>query len=607
MFIEELHLISFKGFKDFRLKCSQLTTLVGLNNSGKTSILNAVQLVYDICVFAFGGYSRRDIERPDFSSPRWSSDPSYGVNRINLGDPDAIWLNKKTSVPCKIIVKFTGEVEVRLEIVGRNLYKLDISVNSETIKNSISELNNQKIIENIFELRPTYVPPVGGLSPSESFLHYPTLKEKLDKGQISECWRGNLYWLCNDGNDEDFNKVSEIVKKYLPEALIRPPKLARDGNSQILIEFEQDNITFDISTSGGGLRTIMSLAVVLYFSRSKCLLLDEPDAHLHSSLQRSVAQMLLDHTFENNIQILMTSHSPDFIAEVPVEYFIWVDRNNNEGKTCNSIGKYLLELGAITKDDAIRAYGADKILFIEGLTDRKVLSQLFNNYCKINSNLKNPFEDNTTIVCKLPNGKGDVKNLPTIQKILSKIFKKNVKIASLVDNDYNISPKNTNECNKMSFLLNLKLGRKEIENYLIEPDVIENAVKCLIKDRNERFNKSAHAPTKKEIESKIDKILNDHEIKENLKYQVMPKHRNGLNKKLDKSTKEKETEEWFEKNWNDQNWRIKNCSGKKVLAKLSDWCKEEYSISLTPNKIIEYLQQCPEDIQEIIKKINEFF
>ena len=64
MFIEELKLTLFKGFREFTLACSPFTCLVGLNSQGKTSILQAIRLLHDIITFAF-----RNGDQPDFAKP----------------------------------------------------------------------------------------------------------------------------------------------------------------------------------------------------------------------------------------------------------------------------------------------------------------------------------------------------------------------------------------------------------------------------------------------------------------------------------------------------------------------------------------------------------
>ncbi len=384
MFIEEIRLTSFKGFQDFTLKCSPFTTLVGLNSRGKTSILQAVQLLYDILVHAFGRQ-----KQPQFSNPpAWEADPSYGINRLNFSDPDALWLNKKTSEPCNISIKLSEGVEVRLEVAGRSRYKLNVlKDNVSIVANSINQPEHRKIIEDIFALRPIYVPPIGALSPVEPLLSRPELERQLDMGRMSECWRSNLFWLYNDGRKEDFDRVEGIVQRYLPSAKIRLPKLNHDTPPKVEVQFEEETI-FDISTSGGGLRTLLNLATIMHFSQSQCLLLDEPDAHLHSSLQKDIARMLLNYAAENDVQIFAATHAPDFIAEVPVESLVWIDRAKTEGIACSGIGRFLIDLGAITKAEAIRAFGADKILFVEGSLDRGVLTQLID--C---SGKKNPFKD----------------------------------------------------------------------------------------------------------------------------------------------------------------------------------------------------------------------
>jgi len=612
MLIEELHLISFKGFNDFKLKCLQFTTLVGMNSSGKTSILQAIQFVHDAFKFTFGGYSNSDIQRPDFTRPHWSTaefgyGPQQMINRINSGDPDALWLNKKTSTPCEISLKLSGGIEIRLEITNKSNYTLDLLVDNISVKDRIREPEYQKVIEYFFSLSPTFVPPTASLPPWENFSNYPDLRQKLDKGLVGECWRSYLFWLSQSRGERDSNSVVETVQRYLPNTVLRLPGLSRHNPAQVLIEFEENETAFDISVSGGGLRTIASLAVILYFARSKCLLLDEPDAHLHSTLQRQVAQMLIDHAFEKNVQVFVTSHAPDFIAEIPVEYLTWVDRTKRESLTCNEVGRFLADLGAVTKADAIRNYGANKILFIEGGLDRTVISQLVACYCQESSDRINPFTDSSVIIAELPNGKGDRKHLAAFQQLLSETFKINVKIACIVDNDYDIPDNNSVADIDGSTILLLRLQRKEIENYLLDSDVIIKAVEDFLEKRRERGGTSINCPTVEEIQTGLDEILDDPKIRSRVKCQVLPKYRERLSNYLDPSTKERQGEEWFDQKWSDEDWRIRNCPGKEVLKRLRTWCQKNYSLTLTDPKLAMALQQCPDDLREIIGKLQEYF
>jgi predicted ATP-dependent endonuclease of OLD family len=399
------------------------------------------------------------------------------------------------------------------------------------------------------------------------------------------------------------------VQKYLPDTVLKLPQLTHQSPPQVLIEFEEDETNFDISVSGGGLRTISSLAVILHFSKSRCLLLDEPDAHLHSTLQHQVAQMLLDHCVEKNVQVFVTSHAPDFIAEIPVEYLTWIDRTKQESRSCNGVGQFLADLGAVTKADAIRNYGANKILFVEGGIDRTVLSKLASYFFQKDSTRINPFADSSIIIAELPDGKGDSKYLDAFQKILFEAFRIDVKIACIVDNDYELSINDSSikDVSASNTLL-LQLNRKEIENYLLDYEVIAQAAAALVEERKKYTGKSISYPTVEEIKAEVNSILDSPEIRSTVKCQLVPKYREKiLDSSLDTSTKERKGEEWFDKNWNDENWRIRNCPGKEVLKRLRTWCQQTYGLTLTPPKLAATLHQLPDDVQEIMDKLQEYF
>ena len=54
MHLEELDIHNFRGFKDYTLKLNPFNVLIGENNSGKTSVLQAIQLVYESIQVLFG-------------------------------------------------------------------------------------------------------------------------------------------------------------------------------------------------------------------------------------------------------------------------------------------------------------------------------------------------------------------------------------------------------------------------------------------------------------------------------------------------------------------------------------------------------------------------
>ena len=597
MLIEELHLTSFKGFRDFTLKCSQFTTLAGLNNSGKTSILRAIQLAHDILKFAFGNK-----ERPDFSAPQWVSNPTTAINRISSGDPDALWLHKKTGEACIISVKYSGNVELILEIAGRNQYRLDLCVNGSSVTASEIAPQFRQTIAELFVLRPSYVPPLGTVAPGEDHVTHPQLMSQLEKGRSSQFWRARLFWQYNDGRKERFHEVAQTVQKYLPNARILPPALTHDSPSQIEISFEEEGTDFDISTSGGGLRTILDLASTMVFSNSKCILFDEPDAHLHGSLQRSVARMLFDYAQENEVQVFVATHSPEFLKEVPLEHLVWIDRNEQSGRACDSLGRLLVNLGAISSIDALRAKGANKLLFVEGSLDRQILAHLFGL-----TECRNPFEDEQLIVANLRSGKGDRCHIEAFRRLLLEALEIEMAVGCITDMDYDITERGKErESDKPDCLL-LTLARKEVENYLLDAQAIKAAAEKDAELRRRQGRPSVQGPTIEEIDAKMDALMDGRGIRSQVKCQVLPRYRETLPGSMDDATKEKRAEDWFGARWKDREWRIAHCPGKQVLAGLRTWLKKDFSLNLSAANLCSALVHCPNDVAEMAAKLTSYF
>lgn len=595
MIIESLHLTSFKGFKDFELECSQFTVLVGPNSGGKTSVLEAIQLLLDFVVFTFGGKAD-----PDFSNPRWQTNPQTVLGRLAVGDEDAIWLDKKTSEACKLSARLAGNTEVVLSLTGRSQYELDIRRDGNTIRDEMAEGENRRLVKQLFGLRANYVPAIGTIPPTEQWLPYPQYQSEVDRGRASANWRLGLYWLYNDGQKDEYEKVTELVEHYLPGCRVQAPRQTHENPAQVMITFEEAGTAFSITTGGGGLQTLLNIAGVLHFSQSRCFLFDEPDAHLHGTLQRDVAQMLQEYAADNDAQIFVATHSPDFISEIPIESLVWINRQQGSARKCESLGEYLVNLGSISKADAIRSCGADKVLFLEGALDWGVLRRF---WC--NSGMeRNPFTDSSVIRGKLPDGKGGATHLAAIQEVLLNTFGLNTKLAALTDLDYDLPLAAGDGGETSGTPPVLSLPRKEVENYLISSELLAAAVQ----EANEQSRKPREKlPTAEEIQGIIDDVLNTQRIRDQVKHQLVPAYRETLEKGWDVTRKEAEGDRWFDTNWANRGWQICHCPGKEVLKEIRRRLQETYGITVTTPRLIRKLETFPEDLSVIAAQLDAYF
>jgi len=587
MHIQQLHLTNFKGFSDFTVECHPFTVLAGPNSGGKTSILHAIQLLDDVFRFAFGNSDNLNL-----SSPYWDNNPGNSVHRVMPSDPDALWFDKRTAEPFLITARYAQNVEVSLEVLGPSRYQLDIFKDGTSIKGTFQQSGCREIIEEIFNRKSFFLPAIGGISPVETFVSKPTLSVEIDAGRMQEHWRSYLWWLFERGDKEGWERIVEIVERYLPGVRIYPPRLSDASSPAVEIVFNEGSAQFDIGASGGGLRTLLNLAAIMQYSSSQCLLIDEPDAHLHGSLQTKVAQMLSDFAAESGTQIFVTSHAPDFIAEVSTGDLMWIDRADKVSKQCNELGRVLVNLGSMTKADAIRSAGADRLLFVEGPLDKNILGQMLQHYSG-----ENPFNNPTVKCCNLLDGKGNSAHLPVIARLLREAYGLYVRIAAILDNDYELNA--IEEPDKDNNVLLLSLRRKEIENYLIEPAVIEKAACLSAERRQENTLQSIKSPTIDEVNDELLHILEIDEIKKKMDEQYISRY---ILYDLNYSTARKE----FDAKWANMEWRLRNCPGKEVLKRLRAWCKSTYKLNLSDHDLIESLEACPSDIAEVADKLKRF-
>ena len=153
------------------------------------------------------------------------------------------------------------------------------------------------------------------------------------------------------------------------------------------------------------MRSLLNLASVLLLNKNRIIMLDEPDAHLHSGLQRAIARMIQDFSYEHGIQILVATHAPDFISECDVDSIIWVDKDANAGRSASEMSRILVDLGSLKPSEVFESDAQAKLLFVEGNTDKRVLSDFLKKVA--------PELDLDSIrIAKLPSGKSSSVAVP---------------------------------------------------------------------------------------------------------------------------------------------------------------------------------------------------
>lgn len=300
------------------------------------------------------------------------------------------------------------------------------------------------------------------------------------------------------------------------------------------------------------------------------LLFDEPDAHLHPSLQRCLAKFLQEPR-ENPKQILLATHAPDLIEELPVESLVWIDRLETEGRRSDSVGKALVDLGAISAFQAAALAGACSILFFEDKDDREALSEILRRCGKTDLLSKSRLE-------RL-RGYGDADKLSGVTAILRELIKAKVAVAAILDADYTTTTSEGSATVDGSALI-IRLPCKELENLLLlSPRTIAAAAREEAEKRGDYLGTPVPSPSEEEIARRIDELTLAKDIEDQARGHWIHRWSRENNVNLNNAGELARGGKLFTEHWKDAEWRRRFCPGKVVLKLLKEWLQKEYSLS----------------------------
>jgi predicted ATPase len=629
--LKKLSLNRFCGFSAFEVEFQPFTVLVGPNNGGKSTILRAIKMGCDAVEISLPHFQeevrryeeqlqqlvekqKAEIQRAQQDSPQnvqlhakqhradmaahqqrhpsWLCDLTTLVKRQYIRDPMQMYFGHRTNEQWTIDLSLKIGVRViDVSVSGHPQHGVVLSASrDETAFWDLLAPDRSDLLEALQSLRCSLVEPTHVLVPSEESLPWPQMQRHILDGKAYQVWRNQLHWLYEGTAADAHQRVAGRVQEWLNNVRPNLPSRTRDPSPRVAVTYQEGGAEFELAESGAGLRTLLGIAAWVELGPEGILLFDEPDAHLHSSLQRQVADFL-ETAATSKRQIILATHGPDMIDQFSVDSLVWVDRLQTSGRVCDDAAKTLVDLGALTHAEALNLLDARAILYFESKTDRKVIQALMATCAK----------ESLLSACQVADlqGIGDATHLPHHLRLLEKLY--NRKIAGVVirDADYTSDiPKEPEGA-----LLTCALPCKEIENLLLmQPKAIARAAEKALTKRGERTPEAARAPSAEQVGQFIDKTTQDSEVRRDVenRWIISRLQHKGVDPGILSQIRED-----FEKKWKDAATRRRICSGKKVLKRVKRWLQEEYIISFPgPATMFEFYEPPPE-IRTMFDRIEE--
>ncbi|HEY4329976.1 MAG TPA: AAA family ATPase [Phycisphaerae bacterium] len=388
--LTRLRIRNFKKLHDMDVSLNKAVVLIGPNNSGKTTALQALSL-WDI------GLRLWNAKRSGKASPE--KRPGVTINRkdlisIPVPSADLIWRDLHVRNVKQTNGKTTTQ-NIRIDVILDGIsegtpwscgLEFDYS-NEESFvcrpcrepgfeETPVKDSRFTSIPELAERVRVAYLPPMSGLAAAEPKWEIGRINVLLGEGQTAQVLRNLCYQVYQSTEDPGKTRWKTLVDQIhalFGIHLQNPVHVVERG--EIIMQYEERNGTrLDLSSAGRGLQQTLLLLTHLYANPGTILLLDEPDAHLEILRQRQIYQIITDIADRQGSQVIAASHSEVVLNEAvgrgSVVAFVGKPHRLSDEDKGSQVLKSLTSIGF---DQYYQAEQTGWVLYVEDSTDLSIL------------------------------------------------------------------------------------------------------------------------------------------------------------------------------------------------------------------------------------------
>lgn len=542
--ITEIQLNNFRGFEDHKIPFRPLTIIVGRNNAGKSTIVEALRLI-SLVVSKFRGQLSAIPRYWEFPKDRRGRDRFKDLE-INLqsafyhyGEPPALIRAKFSS----------GEVvEVRIdrdEIVAR--------CDRSAVASSRSDSSLARV---------SILPQVAPVLREERLLTPDYVRNAMSSSLAPLHFRNQLFIY-----PELFERFRAVAAETWPG--LRILELRKDGRipNPIILSLLVEDARFpaEISWMGHGLQMwLQTMWFLTRVSHHETVILDEPDVYMHADLQRRLVRFIR----QSHQQVVIATHSSEIMAEVSPEDILVIDRarrSSDFAPSLPAVQKVLSGVGSIHNLQLSRLWNSRRFLMVEG-DDIGILKHLQNTAIP---KAKIPID---TIPSRSIGGWGGWPYAVGSEMFLENAGGEGIISYCILDSDYHI-PDEIDERLRESKTRKISLHiwqKKELENYLLVPEAIHRLI-------GQKAISGKAAPSLHAIKKVLQQIAADL-LQDTVDSFATCIH--ARDRKITVATANQRARELVAQRWNSLADRLSVVGGKKALARIAEWSQKNFGVSL---------------------------
>lgn len=367
---------------------SGIMAFIGNNGSGKSNVLEAISIIFKYL------YQKKDKEIPfDFSL-------TYEIGGGNLVE---ITKSKTTVItkingtqksdpynhlPKQVVAIYSGEEDRLWRNHYEPLYKDFIS---RINKNAQTEMPNMLYLNKYYwHISLLCLLLNHSNNPEDKFCEETLGINKVHSVKFE--FNKNIYQGYKESNVLQFISIIDAKDEYTLEDLQKTIKnydisdifkylyiafTPKDKKilQNITIKYNNENLEVEDFSEGEKKMLLIKSALEFAGQEDSLFILDEPDAHIHLGNKIQIQKVLLP--YQNNRQVIITTHSPTLTKAIPKESVWCLEKGKvKELQGIAEITKYLAN-----KEDIYNLlFSKSNILIVEGKTDDKYIKKAIKLY-----------------------------------------------------------------------------------------------------------------------------------------------------------------------------------------------------------------------------------
>jgi energy-coupling factor transporter ATP-binding protein EcfA2 len=527
------------------------TVVVGRNNAGKSTVVEALRLVSVVLArhLSLG-----------FKEPNWGElpraevgvEPSVKNMEINFetlfyqyGDPPAI-----------IDAKFANQASLTVYVGPERLHAVirDSNGRPARTRGAAAALGLPRV---------AILPQVAPLARREVILSSDYVRTSVSSSLAPLHFRNQLNVFA-----DLFPQFQELADETWPGLQVQELE-GGDGlpGDPLALPIRNEDFVADVALLGHGVQ--MWLQTVWFLVRSAgadTAILDEPDVYMHPDLQRRLIR-LVRRLFP---QVVVATHSIEILAEVEPGEVLVIDRRRRRSAFLSAlpgVQEIIDQIGSVHNVHLARLGQSRRCLLVEG-EDCKILSILYNTL----------FQDSPLALTDIPSlsigGWGGFAYALGAARLLASQAGDRVVTYCLLDSDYHAEKEKRqrlNEAKKAGLQLHIWEG-KEVENYLLVPSAIARAVR-------QRLSADVQVISEEDLNAQLEITFADlkNEVFDALASELLP-----LDRSLGLTGANRVARERLERAWTSLEGRLRTVPGKEVISRLSTYTQQRAGVGISP-------------------------